>query len=196
MAIIDHFDLIAPFYERFIRMLKIEKLIELLKLPAKGRMLDAGGGTGRVSSRLRSMVDEVVVSDLSHPMLKQAQMKNHIKNRTKNGLLTVQAHAERLPFPDESFERVLVVDALHHFCDQQKAIHDLLRVLKPGGRIVIEEPDVDRFIVKIVALAEKIVFMRSRFLSSNKIMTIFQEEGLSARVENDGRFIFWVVVDK
>ena len=71
----DHFDIIAPFYDRVIHKLDLKRLIHLLKLPTRGRMLDAGGGTGRVSFRLRSLVDEVVVCDLSLFMLKQAKDK-------------------------------------------------------------------------------------------------------------------------
>jgi demethylmenaquinone methyltransferase/2-methoxy-6-polyprenyl-1,4-benzoquinol methylase len=66
-------------------------------------------------------------------------------------LLPAQAHAERLPFPDASFDRVVVVDALHHFAHQREAVRDLLRALKSGGRLLIEEPDIHRLIVKFVA---------------------------------------------
>jgi demethylmenaquinone methyltransferase/2-methoxy-6-polyprenyl-1,4-benzoquinol methylase len=183
-----HFDIIAPLYDRVIHKLDVKRLINLLKLPARGRMLDAGGGTGRVSSRLRSMIDEVVVCDLSLPMLKQAKKKGRLS--------TVQSHIEKLPFPDESFERIVVVDALHHFSNQRQSLQELLRVLKPGGRLVIEELNIDNFIVKWVALAEKLFFMQSRFYSSDEIVGMIKDQGFNVRVESDGRFIFWVVVEK
>ena len=184
----DHFDIIAPFYDRVIHKLDLKRLTDLLKLPTSGRMLDAGGGTGRVSSRLRSMIDEIVICDLSLSMLKQA--------RNKGRLLTVQTHVEKLPFPNESFERIVVVDALHHFCDQRESIQELLRVLKTGGRLVIEEPNIDNFIIKLVALAEKLALMRSFFNSSDEIVDMIKDQGFNARVESDGRFFFWVVVEK
>jgi ubiquinone/menaquinone biosynthesis C-methylase UbiE len=185
---LHHFDIIAPFYDRVIHKLDLKRLINLLKLPARGRMLDAGGGTGRVSSRLRTMIDEVVVCDLSLPMLKQA---NH-----KGRLWTAQSHIEQLPFPNESFERIVVVDALHHFCDQRQSIQELLRVLKTGGRLVIEEPNIDKFIIKWVALAEKLFLMRSHFFSSDEIVAMIKEQGFNAYVDSDDRFFFWVVVEK
>jgi len=184
----DHFDIIAPIYDRVIHKLDLNRLIHLLKLPTGGCLLDAGGGTGRVSSRLRSLVDEVVVCDLSLFMLRQA--------KNKGRLLTVRTHVEQLPFPDESFERIVVVDALHHFCDQRESIQELLRVLKTGGRLVIEEPNIDNFIIKLLALAEKLAFMRSRFCSSHEIVRMITDRGCNARVESDGRFFFWVVVEK
>jgi len=184
----DHFDVIAPFYDRVIHKLDLKRLTDLLKLPTRGRMLDAGGGTGRVSSRLRSMIDEIVVCDLSLSMLRQA--------KNKGRLLTVQTHVEKLPFPNESFERIVVVDALHHFCDQRESIQELLRVLKTGGRLVIEEPNIDNFVIKLVALAEKLALMRSCFCSSDEIVDMIKDQGFNARVESDGRFFFWVVVEK
>lgn len=183
-----HFDIIAPFYDRVILKLDLNRLIKLLKLPAAGRLLDAGGGTGRVSSRLRSLVDGIVVCDLSFPMLKQAKQKGRLS--------TVQSHIEHLPFPDQSFERIVVVDALHHFCNHQQSIRELLRVLKVGGLLVIEEPDIDKFIIKWVALAEKLFLMRSRFYSSNEIVMIINGLGFNACVEKDDRLFFWVVVEK
>lgn len=184
----DHFDIIAPIYDRLIHKLDLKRLIHLLKLPTKGRLLDAGGGTGRVSSRLRSLIDEVVVCDLSLFMLKQA--------KNKGGLLTVRTHVEQLPFPNESFERIVVVDALHHFCDQRESIQELLRVLKTRGRLVIEEPNIDNFMIKWLALAEKLAFMRSRFYSSREIVRMITDQGVNARVESDGGFFFWVVIEK
>ena len=184
---IDHFDVLAPMYDRLIGSPDPAQLGDLLRLPTAGWLLDAGGGTGRVSSQLRPLVDKLVISDFSRQMLKQAQAKE---------LCPTLARVERLPFPDESFERVLVVDALHHFHYQPAAIRDLIRVLKPGGRLVIEEPDINRFGVKLVALVEKLLLMGSHFHSPTEIRAMVAAHGLSARIHTDGAFAAWVVADK
>jgi len=183
----DHFDFLATFYERVIPPPDPAELTALLRLPTAGYLLDAGGGTGRVSAALRGLVGTLVVSDLSHNMLRQTS--------AKGGLDPVRAHAERLPFPDRSFDRLLVVDALHHFCDQHDAIGDLLRVVKPGGRVVIEEPDYTRLAVKLVALAEKLALMRSRFHTPEAIRDMVAAHGHAAEIVRDAKFRAWIVVD-
>lgn len=184
----DHFDLLAPIYDRLISPPDPNRLQELLQLPIAGSMLDAGGGTGRVSHQLRSLVDELVLIDLSAGMLQQA--------RSKGELAISMAQTERLPFPCGSFERVLVVDALHHFHDQRQAVADLLRVLRPGGRLVIEEPDLNHLGVKVIALLEKLAFMRSRFFYPAEIGEMVADCGLSAEIRDNGDTVAWVVVDK
>jgi demethylmenaquinone methyltransferase/2-methoxy-6-polyprenyl-1,4-benzoquinol methylase len=187
----DHYTLIAPIYDYlvyFIRKPNIDCLRDLLRLPTPERMLDAGGGTGRVSALLRPFVGQIVVSDLSRSMLRRAQVKG--------GILPVQARADLLPFPEACFERVLVVDAFHHFWDKGVALRELSRVLKPGGRLVIEEQDIRRFPIKVIAWAEKLALMRSRFFSSDEIADMIKVHGHSVSIERDGRFLFWVVAEK
>lgn len=184
----DHFDLLAPIYDWVIGPPDPARWRELLRLPVRGRLLDAGGGTGRVSSSLRSLVDELVIGDVSQKMLVQA--------RRKNDLQPMQARVQRLPFPDASFERVLVVDALHHFGQQPQAIGELLRILKPAGRLVIEEPDINSVAVKLVAWAEKIALMGSHFHSPAEIRDMVTAHGVAAQIQHDGRFAAWIIADK
>lgn len=187
MPILDHFGLLAPFYERLIPLRQAEQLIVLLGLPVEGPLLDAGGGTGRVAQVLRGKASQVIVADLSFKMLQQAA--------AKDGLLTANSHSEALPFPDHSFDRIVMIDALHHVCSQVETALEFWRVLKPGGRLVIEEPDVRTLIVKAVALAEKLALMRSHFLSPPRIAALFPFPDASVQIERDG-FNAWVVVDK
>ena len=88
-----------------------------------------------------------------------------------------------------------MVDALHHVCDQTITADELWRVLKPGGRLVIEEPDVRTRAVKLMALAEKIALMRSHFLSPPEIAALFDRANALTTIERDG-YISWVVIDK
>jgi len=185
---LDHFGFLAPFYDRVIGPPDPGRLRNLLRLPVHGRLLDVGGGTGRVSSALRPYVDELIISDVSLQMLRQAQAKGMC--------CPTAAHAEKLPFADESFERVLVVDALHHFCDQAEAIGELLRILKPGGRLVIEEPDLHKLGVKMVALGEKLLLMQSHFYYPRDIRDMVVAHGVEGQIINDGGFATWVVADK
>ena len=181
------FDLVAPLYERLIRPPDPAVLSELLALPTDGWLLDAGGGTGRVAARLATLTGGVVVSDESARMLAQA--------RRDHGLTTVRAHAERLPFCDGQFGRILVVDALHHFASAETAIVELARVLSPGGRLVIEEPNIHAAAIKRLAVLEKLALMRSRFLPPEQIQALVTAEGLVSRIERDGTTA-WVVADK
>lgn len=182
-----HFDWLAPIYDRVISQPEPDKLRQLLGLPA-GRLLEAGGGTGRIAAMLAPLVNTLVLSDRSRPMLQQARRKGDIQ--------TVASFTERLPFPSDSFDAVLVVDALHHFTHQAQAVAELVRVLKPGGRLVIEEPDIARFAVKLVALAEKLALMGSHFHSAAQIKAMVTACGASARIESDGGFAVWIVADK
>jgi demethylmenaquinone methyltransferase/2-methoxy-6-polyprenyl-1,4-benzoquinol methylase len=100
-----------------------------------------------------------------------------------------------LPFPDGSFERIIVVDAYHHLTDQGSSLAEFWRVLAPGGRLVIEEPDIERFAVKLIAIAEKIAFMRSHFVRAERIAERLAGMGANAAVERENHAA-WVIADK
>lgn len=182
----DHFDLIAGLYNRTAKFSAPESLIEWLALPLDGLLLDVGGGTGRIAEEFRSMVREVVVADMSRGMLRHAANK---------GLTTTCTPAERLPFASVIFDRIIMVDTLHHVFDQQQTILEIWRVLAPGGRIVIIEPDISKFRVKLIATGEKILLMRSHFLSVGGISALFGNLNIEVKVLFN-EFNVWVCAEK
>lgn len=190
MPVLDHFKIIAPYYDRMAGGRAPLRLIESLDLSIRGALLDAGGGTGRVAHELRDLVNLAVVVDESVGMLAQAAQKD--------GLRPAQAHTERLPFASETFERIIMIDALHHVANQQFTADELWRVLKPGGRIVIEELDNRRFATRLIALGEKLVLMRSHFLDPDLIAGLFagkKNPSARVRIETEGLAV-WITIDK
>jgi demethylmenaquinone methyltransferase/2-methoxy-6-polyprenyl-1,4-benzoquinol methylase len=185
MPIFDHFDFIAPVYHRIGAYSHFETLMKCADLPTSGRLLDAGGGTGRVANALRDHAQQIVLADVSLGMLRFAA--------ASPGLQTAAAISEKLPFPEESFDRIIMVDALHHVIHQADSAREMWRVLKPGGRIVIEEPDIRAFGVKLIAAAEKALLMRSHFLSPADIERLFTAGKTSVHAEDSTA---WVMIEK
>ncbi|WKZ38037.1 MAG: class I SAM-dependent methyltransferase [Anaerolineales bacterium] len=183
MPAFDHFALIAPFYAR-VAYSKVDVMREVASLPVRGTLLDVGGGTGRVASAIRNLVDDVILADVSFGMLKESP---------RAALKSVCGGSESLPFADNSFERVIMVDALHHVLDHADTAREMFRVVKPGGLLVIEEPDIRTFGVKLIAIAEKMLWMRSHFLAPAEIVKLFGM-GESRIKTEDGTA--WVIIEK
>jgi ubiquinone/menaquinone biosynthesis C-methylase UbiE len=182
----NHFDVIASLYNRTAQFSVTAPLLDLLDLPPNGLLLDIGGGTGRVAEALRNMVHETVVVDPSRGMLLHAANK---------GLVTTCAPAEHLPFASSTFDRIIMVDTLHHVFNQRQTVTDLWRVLAPAGRIIVIEPDIHRFTVKLIAIGEKMLLMRSHFLPAVEIAALFVSHNTHVQViAND--LNIWICAEK
>jgi len=179
----DHFSAIAPIYARTTYSKK-DVMRVAASLPVQGRLLDVGGGTGRVASAIREFVDEIIIADVSFGMLARSPRAD---------FQPVCGASESLPFTDNFFERIIMVDVLHHVLDQADTAQEMFRVLKPGGMIVIEEPDIRNFGVKLIALAEKLLLMRSHFLAPDAIMKLFDTKDKETR-STDGTA--WIIIRK
>ncbi|MEM2447212.1 MAG: class I SAM-dependent methyltransferase [Candidatus Bathyarchaeia archaeon] len=163
----DVFSWLAPLYDRIFTA-PDRRALSWLDVREGQLILDVGGGTGRVSKVLLKDGVKAVVVDLSPGMLIQAR---------KKGLLVCCARVEALPFASEVVDAVIVVDAFHHFKDHATASKELIRVLKRGGRLFLEEPDITNLVVKLIALGEKLLCMRSRFYDLAALTSFFSAQG-------------------
>jgi demethylmenaquinone methyltransferase/2-methoxy-6-polyprenyl-1,4-benzoquinol methylase len=187
MPTFDHFGLLAPYYDRLIRPADVARLTDLAGLPTNGRLLDVGGGTGRVAQALARQAGSVTVADESWKMLSHT--------RDKPGLRPAAAHAERLPFPSGAFDRVVMVDAFHHLADQEQCLAELLRVCARAGRVVVEEPDITRPWVWAIAAFERLALMRSRFRRGETIARQLERLGALTSVHRQDATV-WIVAQK
>jgi ubiquinone/menaquinone biosynthesis C-methylase UbiE len=184
---IDHFKILAPFYDCGRHQYDPTKIVQLLDLRTPGVILDVGGGTGRVASRLTDFTSHIVVIDRSLDMLYQT--------RDKPGIESVCSRSEKLPFSDNYFDWEIIVDALHHFKEQKNTINEMWRVLKPGGKIVIEEINIVKFRGKLIELMEMILLMKSHFLLPQEILALFDGYPFDHQIVIDD-LATWVIVKK
>ena len=99
--------------------------------------LDIGCGPGAAVRAAASLVERAVGVDRSAAMIEIA--------RRRSGSLTnvefAVGGAEELPFPDAVFDRVWTIHSFHHWEDQSQGLAEALRVLRPGGRLLVVEAD-------------------------------------------------------
>ena len=115
--------------------------IELSGVRKGNSVLDIAGGTGDLAARFADIVGpegRVVLADINDSMLQVGRDKL-LDNGRQGNLEFVQADAQYLPFPDASFDCITIAFGLRNVTDKDTALRSMLRVLKPGGRLLILE---------------------------------------------------------
>ncbi|HSH81130.1 MAG TPA: methyltransferase domain-containing protein [Herpetosiphonaceae bacterium] len=131
----ENFNTIAVGYDtlRFVQVCA-GRLMELAVLPVGARVLDVATGTGLVAMTAAAIVGPngaVVGIDLSPEMLERARQK--LKQAGSTHVDFQEGDAERLTFPDDSFDVVLCASSLFFVPDMLAALREWRRVLVPGG---------------------------------------------------------------
>lgn len=105
------------------------------------RVLDLAGGTGDMTARLARRVGSagsVILADINESMLSIG--RDRLLDQGIAGTVQyVQANAESLPFPDNTFDVVTIAFGLRNVTHKDQALTSMHRVLQPGGRVVILE---------------------------------------------------------
>jgi demethylmenaquinone methyltransferase/2-methoxy-6-polyprenyl-1,4-benzoquinol methylase len=104
------------------------------------RVLDLAGGTGDVATRIARASDgaRVVVGDINRNMLAEGERRAETAGLSDR-LSFVEANAEELPFDRGSFDAVTIAFGIRNVPRVEKALSEIYRVLKPGGRFLCLE---------------------------------------------------------
>ena len=134
------FDEVAPKYDRTNTVLSLgldrtwrTAVNEALDLQPGERVLDLAAGTATSSAALAGSGADVVGCDFSLGMLRVGRAAAH------EGVALVAGDALRLPFRDAAFDAVTIAFGLRNTADRDLALRELLRVTRPGGRLVVCE---------------------------------------------------------
>jgi demethylmenaquinone methyltransferase / 2-methoxy-6-polyprenyl-1,4-benzoquinol methylase len=136
--IAPRYDLINDLQSFGLHRLWKERVVRLANVLPGTRALDVCCGTGDLAWALARRGAQVTGVDFSEGMLKIAVARASL-NSAKASPAFIQADAQQLPFPDNSFEIVTVGYGLRNLASWEKGLSEMQRVLQPGGRLVALE---------------------------------------------------------
>ena len=116
-----------------------KRLMEALTLAPGERVLEIGPGTGYYTFDIAAALPEGQVDILD---VQQRMLEHVMREANRRGVTNVRptlADARNLPFQDDSFDAAVLVTVLGEIPDQEQALSEVARVLRPGGRLVVGE---------------------------------------------------------
>lgn len=184
------FDFVAPVYEGFhFGARRIFKKIEAIAdFKATDAVLDLGGGTGRIAKFLVGKVQSIMVIDPSEKMIMEC--KKHL------GISCAVGSGENLPITDNSVDKIILIDAFHHMENQEQIVKEMKRVLKTGGKIIIEEFNPSTLGGKFITILEKLLRLGSVFYFPDSLASLFSNSGFSIQLLDAKKKSYYLVAVK
>ncbi len=175
------FNYLGFFFKHFGSFIYPKKVVEELctfiePLAEQSSVLDIGSGTGMMSEFAYKCNPnlKLVAVDPSPGMVKYAPdyLETHIGT------------AESLPFENDSFDLVMMGEALHHFSDVEVALGEVKRVLKKKGRLFIYDFDKSTFRGNALFLGEKFLGEPGNFYAPKELRELLKKYGFSVSIHN------------
>lgn len=172
------FDRLAPVYDRLMPPTDRESIETGLDCAAitVETIIDLAGGSGRIARRLVPEYDVTVV-DLSRSMLQEAR---------RHRLDGVEADATRLPIRDDAVDAVVIADAYHHLVRPDVVLAEVVRILAPGGVLVVREFNPATVRGKAVELSERALGWPSEFRTPPALAADLEHAGFDVQVLDSG----------
>lgn len=204
----DMFAAIAPQYDRLNAILSFSRhkawrrrAVQLARVSLGDRCLDVCTGTGDFAVDLAQAVGktgQVIGADFCEPMIRIGL--ENVRRAAGSPIAMMVANAEMLPYPDSSFDVAAVGFGVRNVAHLDRAVSELARVIRPGGRVVILEfnrprpswykPCVDFYLFRILPRIGGLFSRREAytylpesmklFVSREELTQIMQAAGLDA----------------
>lgn len=113
-----------------------EQMIGLLNLAPGMRVLETGCGTGRDTVQLAGRAELLYSSDVSREMISVCQVRLRDAGVSPDAVRLFVSDAAAVPFPDDYFDAAYHFGGLNEFPDVRRGLTEMVRVVKPGGRVV------------------------------------------------------------
>ena len=158
---------------------RIQKdVVAMLDLKPNMKFLDIGCGTGLALYHAARRIDNhgaFYSIDLSSKMIEKAK-ENFIGNENFH---LIRANSEAIPLDDNFFDVIMSTNSFHHYLHPDKALTEIYRILKPGGKFYLEDPPADYLLARI---ADKIGRLLEpghvKMYSTKEIQSLFAAAGL------------------
>jgi len=140
-SVASNYDLMNDLMSAGVHRLWKRMTIEMSGVRPGNKVLDIAGGTGDLAAKFSPIVGTdgyVVLADINDSMLKVGRDRLMDIGVVGNVKFS-QADAQHLPFPDNTFDIITIAFGLRNVTDKDLALKSMLRVLKPGGRLLILE---------------------------------------------------------
>lgn len=140
------------------------RLREILAPRPGDRVLEVGPGTGYYALHAARWIEPGGTLDILD--LQQGMLDHTVKRARELGIenaVASRGDARELPYPDDSFDSAYLTATLGEIPDQERALRELRRVLKPGGRLVVGEVFPDFHMVPFGTLRERAEAVGLRF---------------------------------
>ena len=116
--------------------------VEALDPPAGGKVLEIGFGPGQALEMLARARPLALVAGIDHSELMVSSAHRRLEGRRGDAALDLRlGDAGDLPFADEVFDLVFAVNSFHQWPDKERAVAEMIGVLKPAGDLVLSIRD-------------------------------------------------------
>jgi len=114
---------------------RLETLMGLSKAPVHGKVLDFGGGNGILTPTLSNLYGDVVCVDVQPEMADEV-----VRGRNLENVAIYRKDLLGLALPAASFDTIVAADVLEHIIDYEPVVREFLRILVPGGELLVSAP--------------------------------------------------------
>ena len=156
------------------RKIEFNTIVEMLNFHNEDRLLDVGSGDGFWTNKFSHFAKEVVGVDPTKELLNLS-----IEHYNKKNLKFVYGSAEKLPFDDNSFNKVASVSTVEHFNNPELGLGEMSRVLKRNGllSISVDSLNEENSSKSIMDWHSKKHFV-TKYFTLEKIINILERIGL------------------